>query len=250
MEGSPDSTGSAGNVADDDDTVSESENGDDTVSENDLEDQELSDIFQMLAVEKAGEFDFEDIDDSISLIQGEDDYIQMLQDYERANDRPNPVDDFPTDPVELKRYIREIAQALVNWDGAIDLTYANGRPTPAVNRIKKLKKSEIGLVAAMVLVSTVEPFRLSSKTAKRIDYHANRVQFAILNAQKGRSRGVYGDKKNLHPQKFRSWKDRYQVVLGNLKVGGFRGWAWMTPQLITSYRIDCEDQCSQLDQRR
>lgn len=240
-------------MADDDETVSESENGDDIVSENDLEDQEApvaNDILQMLAEETPGEFDFDsdDDDDIISLIQCEGDYMQMIQDYERANDRLERVDDFPTDPAELQRYIREIARALVNFDGAIDLTTEAGKPTPAVNRIKKLKKSEIGLLAGMALVRSVEPFRPICKRGTYSDCHANCEQSAILKAQQGRSRGAYGDEQNLHPQKFDSWKDRYQVVLGNLKVGGFRGWAWMAPQLITSDRIDCEEQCFQLDQ--
>lgn len=145
IEGSPDVTDTVDNAV---------ENGE-LGPETDIPTQQgpvASGIVQTLARETPGVFDFEINDDSIKFIQGEDDYRQALRDYEQANDHDQPVDDFPTNSTMLHMYVEGIRRALVNFEGAIGLRNAAGKPSAAVNRIKKLKKSEILLLAWMVLV--------------------------------------------------------------------------------------------------
>jgi hypothetical protein len=113
----------------------------------------VSDICQRLNGEQRGDLDFEVDDGAIPFIQSEDDFRRKLQDYERSNDHLQHVVDFPTDPASLQRSIKKICRALTDWDPAINLRGQSDEDFCFAGNIKILRKTEVKLLAWMVLVS-------------------------------------------------------------------------------------------------
>lgn len=121
----------------------------DTVLESKIDLQEspvVYEICQRIDNERRNDFDFEVNDGSIDFIQDEDDYRRKLHVYKRSDDVPPPENDFPTDPVSHRMLVEEIAKALTNREGAIDLNTFG-------TLITRLRETEISSLAWMVLVS-------------------------------------------------------------------------------------------------
>lgn len=173
---------------------------------------------QRLSEETAGHFDFDIDDASTSPIQTEDDFRRALRAYEHTNDISLPVDDFPTDPAIRKEYVRKIAKALVNLVGAVDLKNEKGNDSAPVNRIKKLRKTEIELISNIVLVSSTDCKR-GCTIATCLHGYANYLQYGSRDGHGGQSRRIWGEDSPLRPENFESWEARLQAVLDIVKVG-------------------------------
>lgn len=96
---------------------------------------------QILQEQEVGKFDF---DRDFGVIKNEDDFENRLREYDSmTDDDPKRPTDFPIDPKIQRQYVRRVAEAMLDMDGATDNKIKDRRRTNKSGETTTKSKADV-----------------------------------------------------------------------------------------------------------
>uniref|UniRef100_A0AAU8CHL9 Uncharacterized protein n=1 Tax=Gnomonia sp. TaxID=2011790 RepID=A0AAU8CHL9_9PEZI len=184
-------------------------------SQSDTEDEDdSSEIRQILEGQKAGEFDF---DRDFGNIKDEDQFERLLWEYERMNDKPNGGTDFPRGTKPQMKYARRIGEAMCNMTLATDTKCKDRKSANKSNADGPDSEQASGNGHEPAEKDSVAVTFLKSLKPGEIELISWKVMIFARDAQEGRlSRATFGVPKT-EIAKFDSWTSRISASVECLK---------------------------------